>query len=61
IAAFHHAHETYLIPGTLKQVYGHAPAAAMFATNARYKHEAFRRSEFAQRILAENGINIVMK
>ncbi|KAG9316550.1 carbohydrate esterase family 9 protein [Chiua virens] len=77
LAAFHHAHETYLVPGTLKQAYSmfssilrvmlntsHAdntPAVALFATNARYKREAYRGSEFAPRILAENGIDIVMK
>ncbi|OAX43328.1 composite domain of metallo-dependent hydrolase [Rhizopogon vinicolor AM-OR11-026] len=61
VAAFHHAHETYLVPGTLKQAYGHTPAAAIFATNARYKREAYRGSEFAARILAENGIDVVMK
>ena len=37
------------------------PAAALFATNARYKREAYRGSEFAPRILAENGIDVVMK
>ncbi|KAJ8582701.1 composite domain of metallo-dependent hydrolase [Rhizopogon salebrosus TDB-379] len=61
VAAFHHAHETYLVPGTLKQAYGHTPAAALFATNARYKREAYRGSEFAPRVLAENGIDVVMK
>ncbi|KAH7928042.1 hypothetical protein BV22DRAFT_1083961 [Leucogyrophana mollusca] len=61
IAAFHHAHETYLVPDLLKQAYGHTPAAAIFATNARYKREAYRGSEFAARILAENGIDVVMK
>ncbi|KIJ61333.1 hypothetical protein HYDPIDRAFT_42737 [Hydnomerulius pinastri MD-312] len=61
VAAFHHAHETYLVPGTLKQAYGHAPAAAIFATSARYKRESYRGSEFAARILAENGIDVVMK
>ena len=33
----------------------------MFATNARYKREAYRGSEFAARILADNGIPVVMK
>ncbi|KAH7911300.1 composite domain of metallo-dependent hydrolase [Hygrophoropsis aurantiaca] len=61
IAAFHHAHETYLVPDLLKQAYGHTPAAAIFATNARYKREAYRGSEFAARILADNGIDVVMK
>ena len=39
----------------------HPPAAAIFATNARYKREAYRGSEFAPKILAENGIQVVMK
>ncbi|KLO16031.1 composite domain of metallo-dependent hydrolase [Schizopora paradoxa] len=61
IAAFHHAHETYLVPDLLKKAYGHAPASAIFATNARYKREAFRGSEFAARILNQNGLKVVMK
>ncbi|RDX49485.1 composite domain of metallo-dependent hydrolase [Lentinus brumalis] len=61
IAAFHHAHETYLVPETLKSAYGHPPAVALFATQARYKREAFRGSEFAPRILAENDLQVVMK
>jgi len=40
---------------------GHAPASAIFATNARYKREAFRGSEFAARILNQNGLKVVMK
>ncbi|KAF8630669.1 hypothetical protein AX15_002817 [Amanita polypyramis BW_CC] len=61
IAAFHHAHETYLVPNLLKKAYGHPPAVALFATNARYKREAYRGSEFAPRILADNGLQVVMK
>ncbi|GJE95448.1 carbohydrate esterase family 9 protein [Phanerochaete sordida] len=61
IAAFHHAHEAYLVPGLLKQAYGHPPAVAMFATNARYKREAYRGSEFAPRVLAQHGLKVVMK
>ncbi|KAH7888764.1 composite domain of metallo-dependent hydrolase [Phlebopus sp. FC_14] len=61
VAAFHHAHETYLVPSTLKRAYNHTPAAAIFATNARYKREAYRGSEFAARILYESGIDVVMK
>lgn len=61
IAAFHHAHEAYLVPDLLKKAYGGAPAIAMFATNARYKREAYRGSEFAPKILAQNGIKVVMK
>ncbi|TFY65178.1 hypothetical protein EVJ58_g2131 [Rhodofomes roseus] len=61
IAAFHHAHEAYLVPDTLKKAYDHPPAIAMFATHSRYKREAYRGSEFAPRILAEHGIPVVMK
>ncbi|KAJ3740867.1 hypothetical protein DFH05DRAFT_1528666 [Lentinula detonsa] len=63
VAAFHHAHETYLVPDLLKKAYvlGHTPAVALFATKARYKRESYRGSEFAPRILADNGIRVVMK
>ncbi|KAJ4486448.1 carbohydrate esterase family 9 protein [Lentinula lateritia] len=61
IAAFHHAHETYLVPDLLKKAYGQTPAVALFATKARYKRESYRGSEFAARILAENEIQVVMK
>ncbi|KII92269.1 hypothetical protein PLICRDRAFT_37059 [Plicaturopsis crispa FD-325 SS-3] len=61
IAAFHHAHETYLVPDLLKRAYGGAPAVALFATNARYKREAYRGSEFAPRVLADAGLRVVMK
>ncbi|KAG5220249.1 carbohydrate esterase family protein [Salix suchowensis] len=62
IAAFHHASEAYLVPDTLKKAYGESshqsikailiptgspPAIALFATNSRYKREAYRASEFA--------------
>lgn len=40
---------------------GHPPAVAMFAVHSRYKREAYRGSEFAPRILAENGIKVIMK
>jgi imidazolonepropionase-like amidohydrolase len=33
----------------------------MFATTANYKREAYRGSEFAPRILADQGIDVVMK
>lgn len=61
IAAFHHAHETYLVPDLLKKAFGHPPAVALFATNARYKREAYRGSEFAPSILSDNGLQVVMK
>ncbi|KAJ7664308.1 hypothetical protein B0H17DRAFT_1143701 [Mycena rosella] len=59
IASFHHAHETYLIPEVLKHAYGKPPASAMFSSFARYKHESYRHSEFAPRILAENGLKVM--
>lgn len=61
VAAFHHAHEAYLVPDVLKRAYGNTPAIAMFATFSRYKREAFRHSEYAPRILAENDIPVIMK
>ncbi|KAH7339931.1 hypothetical protein B0J17DRAFT_570590 [Rhizoctonia solani] len=62
VAAFHHAHEAYLVPDILKNVWGGVPpAVALFATNARYKLEAYRGSEFAPKILHENGLKVVMK
>lgn len=35
IAAFHHAHEAYLVPDLIKKAWGTTPAIAVFATNAR--------------------------
>ncbi|WVW85777.1 hypothetical protein I302_107815 [Kwoniella bestiolae CBS 10118] len=62
IAAFHHAHETYLVPDLLKQAWGpEPPAVAIFSTNARYKREAYRGSEFAAKILADEGLKVIMK
>ncbi|EJD37990.1 composite domain of metallo-dependent hydrolase [Auricularia subglabra TFB-10046 SS5] len=61
IEAFHHAHETYLVPDLLKKMYGGPPASALFATHARYKREAYRGSEFAPKILHDNGLRVVMK
>ncbi|KAF8750694.1 Carbohydrate esterase family 9 protein [Rhizoctonia solani] len=62
VAAFHHAHEAYLVPDILKSAWGDVPpAVALFATNARYKYEAYRGSEFAPKILHDNGFRVVMK
>ncbi|KAJ2931515.1 hypothetical protein H1R20_g5580, partial [Candolleomyces eurysporus] len=61
IAAFHHASEAYLVPDLIKKAHGETPAVALFATNSRYKREAYRSSEFAPRILAQNGITVLMK
>ncbi|KAH7106007.1 hypothetical protein BKA62DRAFT_766461 [Auriculariales sp. MPI-PUGE-AT-0066] len=49
--------EAYLVTETLKRAFSSTPAAAIFATNARYKREAYRGSEFAPpKILHEAGI-----
>ncbi|CAE6444840.1 unnamed protein product [Rhizoctonia solani] len=56
IAAFHHAHEAYLVPDLLKQAYGKPPALAIFSNFARYKREAYRASPYAPKILNENGL-----
>ncbi|KAH9858830.1 hypothetical protein C2E23DRAFT_800280 [Lenzites betulinus] len=61
VAAFHHAHEAYLVPQVLKRAYKNVPAVAMFSTFGRYKREAYRHSEFAPRILADEGIDVIMK
>ncbi|KAL1703300.1 hypothetical protein EV121DRAFT_281199 [Schizophyllum commune] len=61
IAAFHHAHESYLVPDVLKRAYDHPPASAIFAAFSRYKREAYRHSEFAARILNDAGLKVVLK
>ncbi|KAJ3507229.1 hypothetical protein NLJ89_g6423 [Agrocybe chaxingu] len=61
VASFHHGGEAYLISDLLKKTYGGAPALALFASNFRKKREAYRGSEFAPAILAENGVPVVMK
>ncbi|GBE80175.1 predicted protein [Sparassis crispa] len=61
IASFHHASEAWLVPDVLKRTWGGTPTIAMFATKHRYKRESYRGSEFAARVLADNGIPVVMK
>ncbi|KAG8717415.1 hypothetical protein FRC09_014312 [Ceratobasidium sp. 395] len=61
IAAFHHAHEAYLIPDLIKKAWGKTPALAIFSMFARYKREAYRGSEFAAKILNDNGLKVIMK
>ncbi|KAJ6537943.1 hypothetical protein B0H19DRAFT_1181333 [Mycena capillaripes] len=61
IASIHHAGETYLVPDVLKRAWGNVPAIALFASNFRKKREAYRGSEFAPRILADNGLPVIMK
>ncbi|GLB34476.1 putative carbohydrate esterase family 9 protein [Lyophyllum shimeji] len=61
IASLHHAGETYLVPDLLKKAWGGVPSIALFASNARKKREAYRNSEFAPKVLADEGIPVVMK
>ncbi|KAF2263032.1 hypothetical protein CC78DRAFT_519114 [Lojkania enalia] len=56
IWAFHHAHQTFLIPDVLKRAWGGTPAAALFADNMYYKVEAYTASEKTGKILYEHGI-----
>ncbi|KAH7377344.1 amidohydrolase [Pyrenochaeta sp. MPI-SDFR-AT-0127] len=56
VYAFHHAHQTYLVPEVLKRAWGGTPAAALFADNMYYKVEAFTASERAGAILYAQNI-----
>ncbi|RDW85257.1 amidohydrolase 1 [Coleophoma cylindrospora] len=60
VRAFHHAHQTFLVPEILKRAWGgRAPAAAIFADNMYYKVEAYIGSEQAGKILYDNDITPV--
>ncbi|KAI5863757.1 amidohydrolase [Durotheca rogersii] len=57
VRAFHHAHQTYLVPEVLKRAWGDSPpASALFADNMWFKAEAYIGSEYAGKILYENGL-----
>ncbi|KAF3059556.1 hypothetical protein GL218_04773 [Daldinia childiae] len=57
IRAFHHAHQTFLVPEILKRAYGDTPpASALFADNMWYKAEAYIGSEYAGKVLYDNGL-----
>ncbi|KAK7980279.1 hypothetical protein PG989_012736 [Apiospora arundinis] len=57
IRAFHHAHQTYLVPEILKHAWGPTPpASALFADNMWYKAEAYIGSEYAGKTLWEAGL-----
>ncbi|GAA5972136.1 hypothetical protein JCM8115_007136 [Rhodotorula mucilaginosa] len=62
VAAFHHAHETYLVPDLLKQSWpgnGTAtPAVALFSLNGRYKREAWFGSEYAAKVLSAANVPV---
>lgn len=57
--AFHHAHQTYLVPEILKRAYGRTPAVALFADNMYYKVEAYTASERAGKVLYNADITPV--
>ncbi|KAF7551896.1 hypothetical protein G7046_g7586 [Stylonectria norvegica] len=60
VRAFHHAHQTFLVPEILKRTWGgQPPAAALFADNMFYKTESYIGSVAAGRILYENDITPV--
>ncbi|KAH7144490.1 hypothetical protein B0J13DRAFT_555361 [Dactylonectria estremocensis] len=60
VRAFHHAHQTYLVPEILKRTWGgRPPASALFADNMYYKTEAYIGSEYAGKILHENNLTTV--
>ncbi|KAK2027819.1 amidohydrolase [Colletotrichum zoysiae] len=60
VRAFHHAHQTFLVPEILKRAWGgRPPASALFADNMYYKSEAYVGSEYAGKILWENGLTPV--
>ncbi|KAI0130278.1 hypothetical protein BJ170DRAFT_308648 [Xylariales sp. AK1849] len=57
VRAFHHAHQTYLVPEILKRAWGDTPpASALFADNMWYKAESYIGSEYAGKILWESGL-----
>lgn len=60
VRAFHHAHQTFLVPEILKRTWGgRPPASALFATNMYYKAEAYVGSEYAGKVLYEHGLTPV--
>lgn len=61
IAAFHHAHETYLVPSVLHGAPGGAPAAAVFSTNANYKFESYFGTPFQPELLRSYNITPIIK
>ncbi|WFC96558.1 hypothetical protein MBRA1_003219 [Malassezia brasiliensis] len=61
IAAFHHAHETYLVPELLHKAYEHPPAVAMFSQNANYKYESYFGTPFAATLLRAANITPIFK
>ncbi|GJN78264.1 hypothetical protein PLIIFM63780_001757 [Purpureocillium lilacinum] len=60
VRAFHHAHQTYLVPEILKRTWGgRTPSSAIFADNMYYKMEAYVGSEYAGKHLYDAGLTTV--
>ncbi|KAK5994615.1 hypothetical protein PT974_05095 [Cladobotryum mycophilum] len=60
VRAFHHAHQTFLVPEILKRTWGgRPPASALFADNMFYKQEAFVASEYAGKYLWDANLTTV--
>ncbi|KAK3896754.1 hypothetical protein C8A05DRAFT_39699 [Staphylotrichum tortipilum] len=60
VRAFHHAHQTYLVPEILKRAYGGVPpASALFPDTMWYKVEANTASEYAGKLLYDAGLTTV--
>ncbi|KAJ6441530.1 aldolase [Purpureocillium lavendulum] len=57
VRAFHHAHQTFLVPEILKRTWGgRTPSSAIFADNMYYKMEAYVGSEYAGKRLYDEGL-----
>ncbi|KAL1901025.1 hypothetical protein Sste5346_002090 [Sporothrix stenoceras] len=63
VRAFHHAHQTFLVPEVLNRTWGAdkygPPASALFADNMYYKAESQIASEYAGKILWDHGLTPV--
>lgn len=60
IRAFHHAHQTFLVPEILRRTWGgRAPSSAIFADNMYYKAESYVGSEYAGKYLYDQGLTPV--
>uniref|UniRef100_A0A8H7KBZ1 Amidohydrolase 3 domain-containing protein n=1 Tax=Bionectria ochroleuca TaxID=29856 RepID=A0A8H7KBZ1_BIOOC len=60
VRAFHHAHQTFLVPEILNRTWGgRTPASALFADNMYYKQEAYIGSQFAGKYLYDEGLTTV--
>ncbi|GAB0136982.1 hypothetical protein EsDP_00005265 [Epichloe bromicola] len=60
VRTFHHAQQAFLVPEILKRTWGgRAPASAIFADSMYYKTESYIGSEYAGKLLYEEGLTPV--